>query len=147
LPYAELPRYLHGFDVCILPFKVIPLTLATNPVKVYEYLSAGKPVVAVDLPEMAQFGDLVTLAGDATAFLRGIAGCLDEPRDCGQAARRRAFAKNQTWTQRAATLMASVEREGPISSNTVSVLPPRGTPGDRQPENGGSNAARTKGYR
>ncbi len=48
VPYGLLPQYLHGFDVCLLPFKIIPLTLATNPVKAYEYLSAGKPVVAVD---------------------------------------------------------------------------------------------------
>jgi glycosyltransferase involved in cell wall biosynthesis len=45
VPYSELPYWVHGFDVCLLPFQVIPLTLATNPVKVYEYLSTGKPVV------------------------------------------------------------------------------------------------------
>ena len=58
VPYDTLPHYLYSFDVCMLPFKVVPLTLATNPVKAYEYLSAGKPVVAVDLPEMAQFDGL-----------------------------------------------------------------------------------------
>ena len=52
VPYDRLPYYLHAFDLAMLPFKVMPLTLATNPVKVYEYLGAGKPVVSVDLPEM-----------------------------------------------------------------------------------------------
>src|SRR5207249_3841258 len=55
VPYNDLPFYLHAFDVCILPFKINELTLATNPVKAYEYLSAGKPVVSVDLPELSCF--------------------------------------------------------------------------------------------
>ena len=45
-PYTELTYYLYSFDVCLIPFKVLDLTNATNPVKLYEYLCAGKPVVA-----------------------------------------------------------------------------------------------------
>ena len=45
-PYAVLPSYLHQFDVACIPFLRNSLTEATNPVKFYEYLSAGKPVVS-----------------------------------------------------------------------------------------------------
>ncbi|MCQ3825395.1 glycosyltransferase, partial [Streptococcus agalactiae] len=76
VPYATLPYYLHGFDVCIVPFHITALTLATNPVKVYEYLSAGKPVVSVDLPEMQQFGTLVQVGHDGTAFIAAITRAL-----------------------------------------------------------------------
>jgi hypothetical protein len=38
-----LPRWLTRFDATIIPFKRIPLTEATNPVKAYEILAAGKP--------------------------------------------------------------------------------------------------------
>jgi polysaccharide pyruvyl transferase CsaB len=55
IPYGKLPAYLHRFNVACIPFKLTPLTLSTNPVKFYEYLSAGKPVVAVDLPELEQY--------------------------------------------------------------------------------------------
>lgn len=107
--YAQLPKYLHAFDVCLLPFKVIPLTLATNPVKVYEYLSAGKPVVSVDLPEMQQFDDLVRVAQDTEGFLSAIDAVLQE-RDDGQAIiQRQNFAKEQTWTHRAQALMSHAE--------------------------------------
>src|SRR5438876_682631 len=44
-PYESMPQYLYHFDVCIIPFKVNHTTHATDPVKMYEYLSAGKPVV------------------------------------------------------------------------------------------------------
>lgn len=103
VPYARLPYYLHAFDVALLPFKVIPLTLATNPVKVYEYLAAGKPVVAVDLPEMQQFGDLVYRAADAGEFLGRVRDALGEA-STDLPARRRAFAGEQTWVHRAEEL-------------------------------------------
>lgn len=103
VPYAELPYWLHGFDACLLPFKVIPLTMATNPVKVYEYLAAGKPVVSVDLPEMAQFEGLVRTARDAAGFVDAVADVLAE-RPGGQVAARQAFAAGQSWAHRAEAL-------------------------------------------
>ena len=108
--YDELPYYLHGFDVALLPFRVIELTMATNPVKVYEYLSAGKPVVAVDLPETAQFGDLAYRVHGHEAFLDAVSLALDEPRGDGatRAEARRAFAREQTWAHRALQMDAAI---------------------------------------
>lgn len=109
VPYAKLPYYLYGFDVCLLPFKVIPLTLATNPVKVYEYLSSGKSVVTVDLPEMKQFGDLIKVADSTVDFLAAIDAALNLSDDPTTINKRRAFAKEQTWKHRVATLISHVE--------------------------------------
>ena len=103
VPYSRLPYYLHAFDVALLPFKVIPLTLATNPVKVYEYLAAGKPVVTVDLPEMVQFEGLVKVAS-ADGFVEAVAEQLAGEPDPAQVAARRTFAAGQTWDHRAASL-------------------------------------------
>src|SRR5262249_5988432 len=49
-PYETMPQYLYHFDACMIPFKVNPITEATDPAKLYEYLSGGKPVVAIRLP-------------------------------------------------------------------------------------------------
>lgn len=106
--YSELPYWLHAFDVCLLPFKVEPLTLATNPVKVYEYLSAGKPVVAVDLPEMKQFGNGVRVAGDADAFVSAVGEALSSPPTPAERAGYQAFASRQTWAHRAHELDAAL---------------------------------------
>lgn len=109
VPYAQLPYYLHAFDVCLLPFQVIPLTLATNPVKVYEYLSAGKPVVATDLPELQQFAGHVSTARQIPEYLAAIHAVLGTP-DLPQAqAARQAFARQQTWGHRAQTLVQAVQ--------------------------------------
>lgn len=109
VPYAELPHYLHSFDVCMLPFKVIPLTLATNPVKVYEYLSAGKAVVTVDLPEMKQFGSLLRVATSTEDFLSAITAVLNTSETTVEVSHRQIFAKEQTWTHRADALIAHAE--------------------------------------
>jgi GT2 family glycosyltransferase/glycosyltransferase involved in cell wall biosynthesis len=103
VPYLQLPYWLHGFDVCLLPFRVIPLTLATNPVKVYEYLAAGKPVVSVDLPEMAQFDGLVRIGADGPSFVAQVEAALAEPPGSG-AISRQDFAAHQTWAHRAEAL-------------------------------------------
>ena len=109
VPYTALPYYLHAMDVCLLPFKVMPLTLATNPVKVYEYLSAGKPVVSVKLPELSQFGKLVWAVEEPTEFistLRGVLGALPEASATLEA--RQSFARGQTWQHRAASLRDAI---------------------------------------
>ncbi len=104
LPYTELPRHLTEFDVCLLPFLKIPLTMATNPVKVYEYLAMGKHVVCVDLPETSQFCDLVWTADTHEAFSSAVRQALSAPPTTEQVARRQLFAEQQTWLDRAKSL-------------------------------------------
>jgi len=58
-PYVELPRYLSWFDVAIIPFKLTNLIHATDPVKFYEYISAGKPVAASEMNELKRHGEHV----------------------------------------------------------------------------------------
>ncbi|MCL6701606.1 glycosyltransferase [Pseudomonas sp. T1.Ur] len=122
VPYASLPYYLHAMDVCLLPFKVMPLTLATNPVKVYEYLSAGKPVVSVKLPELSQFGKLVWAVEQPDEFISAIRNVLDAPpetRALRQA--RQSFARGQTWRHRATRLRQAIETL-PLPKVSVVVL-------------------------
>ena len=109
--YAKLPFYLHSFDVCLLPFQVIPLTLATNPVKVYEYLAAGKPVVCVDLPEISQFGDLVLKADSKDHFVKLVGDALEESESRAEqrAIKRRQFASEQTWNHRGAEFVSALK--------------------------------------
>lgn len=120
VPYKDLPYWLHGFDVCLLPFRVIPLTLATNPVKVYEYLSAGKPTVSVDLPELSQFEGLVRLATEPAAFSREVSAALQaDANTVAHMEARKAFARRQTWAHRAADLDKALAA---ISEPKVSVI-------------------------
>lgn len=119
IPYKELPFYVHGFDVCLLPFRIIPLTLATNPVKVYEYLGTGTPVVATALPETLQFGDLIETASTHDAYLDAVGRAIAADPAAGREARQ-AFAREQTWRHRARDVIAL--SEAPADRPLVSVI-------------------------
>jgi UDP-galactopyranose mutase len=69
--YADLPAYLGGWDVALMPFAINAATRFISPTKTPEYLAAGRPVVSTPITDvMRQYGDLegVAIAGDAEAF-------------------------------------------------------------------------------
>jgi GT2 family glycosyltransferase len=107
-PYAELPRYLQGFDVACIPFLHNDLTRATNPVKFFEYLSAGKPVVAVDLQELIPYREHFYPVRTTDEFVPAIERALAE--DCeAKAKTRRTFAAGHTWEARYEELTQAVD--------------------------------------
>ena len=77
-PYSKLPEYLQYFKVGLIPFIKNKLTLSTNPVKLYEYLAAGIPVVSVDLPEIQQFKDVVYISHRRQQFVNMIERAVKE---------------------------------------------------------------------
>lgn len=99
IPYSDLPRHLRKFNVCLIPFKILPVTAVTDPVKLYEYLAAGKPVVATNLPELQPYGDIVYLARDAPEFEQYIELALAQD-TAEQRAKRRDFARCHSWENR-----------------------------------------------
>lgn len=114
-PYGTLPRWLTQFDVTLIPFKRMPLTEATNPVKAYEILAAGKPLVSVPLPEVVELGSVVRLAATAEEFEREIETALKENTP-ELVAQRRAFAKDHTWQKRFEVLSPAIAQTFPRAS-------------------------------
>lgn len=99
-PYSELPAYLNLFDVCLIPFKIIPLTLATNPVKMFEYLSQGKAVVSTALPEVLKYSSVVYTAQDKFEFVQKIKQAFAESEDINLINSRIEVARNNSWSGR-----------------------------------------------
>lgn len=114
-PYETMPQYLYHFDACIIPFKLNPITEATDPVKLYEYLSGGKPVVSVRLPELEPFREHVYLADDAASFAAQLDAALAE-NSPAQAAQRQAVARQHTWLARQQTVMNKLAEVTPRAS-------------------------------
>jgi len=54
-PYEELPSYLASFDIATIPFKINEITLSTSPVKLFEYMAGGKPILTSRMPECMKY--------------------------------------------------------------------------------------------
>jgi glycosyltransferase involved in cell wall biosynthesis len=76
--YTSLPDYYHKAQVCIIPFKIESLIENTNPIKLYEYLSSGKPIVTTKFPEAIKYKDDLYIANDKNEFLKLIRIACDE---------------------------------------------------------------------
>lgn len=77
--YADLPAYLSGWDVALMPFAINAATRFISPTKTPEYLAAGRPVVSTPIADVVRhYGDLdgVAIAGDADAFVAACAAQL-----------------------------------------------------------------------
>jgi glycosyltransferase involved in cell wall biosynthesis len=107
-PYDELPAYLAAFDVAMIPFVENELTFAVDPVKVYEYLAAGRPVVSSRLPELARFADVVRIASGADEFAAQIDAALADGPD--EAAKRQAAVRGHDWSDRIRVIEQALER-------------------------------------
>jgi polysaccharide pyruvyl transferase CsaB len=116
--YAEIPQWLAKFDAAIIPFRVTPLTEATNPVKAYEIFAAGKPLVSVPLPELSAMAPLVRTASTAADFVSAIEDALADTSD-EAVARRREFARDNTWEKRYEIMSPAVARTFPKLSVVV----------------------------
>ena len=73
----EVPAFISGFDVGLIPFKESSLTKTVNPLKAYEYLAAGIPVVSTRLPELDHM-DLIPQAKGLDDFVAHIENALSE---------------------------------------------------------------------
>lgn len=100
----ELPAYLQYFDCCIIPYKVNKLTASIYPLKINEYLAAGKPVVSTHFSEdIFSFRDHAFIAETHDQFIRMIDIAIDEDNVNKKAARMEAVNAN-SWEKRVAEL-------------------------------------------
>ncbi len=124
-PYERVPDYLRGFAVCLLPLRGTEWVRHCNPIKLQEYLAAGKPVVSTDVPAVRRFEPHVTIAADPAQF----AAALDRARADDTTDRRIARidrVRHETWDRRVEDLEAILrglrpdERETPCAASAVS---------------------------
>lgn len=97
-PYEEMPAYLAAFSCCLVPFDGSELSSGVNPIKLREYLAAGRPTVATPMPAVLPYKGVIEIADRADAFADAVLGLLEESNDTMEArARRRARVANEDW--------------------------------------------------
>ena len=120
-PYQHLPEFLADFDVCLIPFDTsTDLIKATNPVKFYEYLSAGKKIVATEIPELMPFRDeYVYMSNDNGQFLKYVKLCLENEDTLKNRAEAIAFARENDWQKRYENFVTACRQSMPQVSVIV----------------------------
>lgn len=95
---AEVASIVHSAEVCVLPHKYNSLTKAMSPLKLYEYLAAGRPVAASDLPPVRIVDPRIVLVPEGSSFADGIQEAIMR----GQLAEsdRLAFIEANSWSRR-----------------------------------------------
>jgi hypothetical protein len=98
--YKTLPGYIKNMDVLIIPFLLNDITNATNPIKMYEYLATGKPVVTTALPEALLYKEVYTSKND-NEFIhlteKALKGYFNSPE---LVSARKKIAMNNSWKNR-----------------------------------------------
>lgn len=108
-PYESLPQWAKAFDVAIVPYRRDRFVLNSNPLKIREYLAAGKPVVSVRAPEIERFSDVVFLADSHEDFLDKIQQAL-EAETAEIRERRMALVRNSSWEACAERALGRVKK-------------------------------------
>jgi glycosyltransferase involved in cell wall biosynthesis len=96
----ELPPYLQYFDCAIIPFRKNTLTNSIYPLKINEYLAAGKPVISTNFSaDINSFSDVAYVVNTDDEFLHAIDKAIEEDNDERKQARLK-VAEQNTWTVR-----------------------------------------------
>ncbi|MBM3288013.1 MAG: glycosyltransferase family 1 protein [Candidatus Eisenbacteria bacterium] len=92
VPQASVPDFIASFDVCLAPFRPGPIRRAVDPLKIYEYLALGRPVVATPLESLlgGPIAEQIKFAEGPEEFVAAIRRALEDDDPQTRAARREA---------------------------------------------------------
>ena len=114
-PHAELPRYVAGFDVGLVPYRITEYTANVYPTKLNEYLVMGIPVVATDLAEIRRFnaehGAIVRIAESGDAFANAVKEAVSAVPLPSEVSRRIEVAESNSWERRLEHMSALIDAE------------------------------------
>jgi hypothetical protein len=105
--YWELPKYLRRFDAAMIPFRLNPITHSVSPLKLFEYMAGGKPVVVTAMEESSGYDGVLSAAGPIE-FAGQVDAALLIKDDPGFAALIDATARRNTWQTRARSIMEAL---------------------------------------
>lgn len=127
-PYQDLPAYLRGWDVAIMPFALNEATRFISPTKTLEYLAAGKPVVSTAIRDVVTpYGDkrAVRIA-DASTFAAAVEAALAGPREEHVAIADEmvsATSWDRTWRSMSTLIADALQSKRPSAARTGGDVP------------------------
>lgn len=108
VPYERLPSVLKGFDVAILPNRINCHTAGNDPIKLFDYLAAGKVIVATRTAGTERLSDHLLLADDVDEFLAALSTALARAANRDTVCALQKLARAHSWEARYALLRSSL---------------------------------------
>lgn len=100
-PKEKMPDFISSFDVCLIPYKTtLEFVKGCNPMKLYEYLAMGKPVVSIPIEAVKQYSSTVKIANDARNFEKATEKLSEEGYDEKEEEKRKKIAKENSWKEK-----------------------------------------------
>jgi glycosyltransferase involved in cell wall biosynthesis len=110
---SDLPAYLKYFDVCTIPYVCNTLSQSIFPLKFFEYLSAGRPVVSTNLPELLPYNRYVHVAQTPDAFENALEQSLQHPLPAAS----ESFLNQNSWGAKAEAMWETLQQAITVSRN------------------------------
>lgn len=99
----EVPRYVAGFDVCMIPYRLSAYNKSSFPLKFWEFMATGRPIVVSGLPELKIYQPLIGYAKRADDFIALCEAALEDPKKSRE--ERIKLAREHSWEKRVARLL------------------------------------------
>jgi hypothetical protein len=108
--YSKIPAYIDMLDAGLIPFKPGPISESADPIKLYEFFSLGKPVVATCLRQLKRFdnGSLLRIAETTDEFVEAITFFLEHDAEQWQESRKQ-IARQNSWHSKASAMMNCIQ--------------------------------------
>jgi glycosyltransferase involved in cell wall biosynthesis len=106
----EIPSYLKGCDVCAIPWVINELSLSGSPLKLYEYLASGRPVVSTPLQHLLPLDGVIAFASNANEWIEAIEAALRSGGP-GTIDARQSIARENTWEKKVDFISQKVAQE------------------------------------
>lgn len=113
-PYSELPGYMRNMGALIIPFKLNDITRATNPIKMYEYLATGKPVITTDMPEALLHPEVMARSSHISFMTAVHESMVGKHQRSSEVEARKRVARENSWEARYDTIIEALENTANI---------------------------------
>lgn len=108
--YNELPHYIKGFDIAMMPFALNDATKYISPTKTLEYMAAGKPIISTKIKDVVRdYSDCVTLVETADDFCDAITLLFDKRANSHTATKYTEILKNTSWDNTANKMLSIIK--------------------------------------
>lgn len=109
IPYEEVPQFIQTCDVCLIPHKDTAYSRSMSPLKLYQYLGSGRPIVSSRVAGVERFNELISVAHDYEEFVQYIDLNLENDSEVSRR-KRIEKAKGETWEIRTRAMFDFVEK-------------------------------------